>query len=136
MAEKIFMTGLTLRTNEMVTPYMNMWWEGNILRCTFADKLELTLEKASFCVQKRIAFSEGIDRLCLIDMRGLKSVTKDAREYLADEGSKCITAGALLIGSALTRTIGNIFLSLNKPPVPTKLFTDVQEAKEWLMRFT
>ena len=52
---------------------------------------------------------------------------------MAKEGAECITASALLVESALSRMIGNIFLTINKPDVPVKLFTNEQEAKKWLM---
>ncbi len=120
---------------EVKTPYMKIWMEENILRCIFTEQLEMDLEIAKHCVATRIAFSEGKSHLCLIDMRELKSTTKEAREYMGVEGAKLITAGALLIGSPLTRMLGNIFLTINKPNVPTKLFTDETEAKEWLKQY-
>jgi hypothetical protein len=68
-------------------------------------------------------------------MKGLKSVSKDAREYLANEGTALVKAGALVISSLLTEMIGNIFLSVNKPKVPTRLFLDEATAIAWLKQF-
>jgi hypothetical protein len=45
------------------------------------------------------------------------------------------SAAALLIGSPLTRAIGNFFMGLNKPLIPTRLFTSETEALAWLKGF-
>ena len=128
-------TSLSETKPEVQTPYIRIWMEENILHCAFADNLNLDLDIAKHCVAQRISFSQGIQQLCLIDMRTIRSTTKEAREYMAKEGAQLVKAGALLIGSALTRTIGNIFLTINKPPVPSKLFTNEKDAKEWLMQY-
>jgi hypothetical protein len=65
-------------------------------------------------------------------MRGIKSTTKEARRYLATIGATLVMAGALITGSPLNRALGNIFLTIDKPSVPTKLFTSETKALEWL----
>lgn len=117
------------------SPYITMWIEENIICCKYADDLHVSLEVAKSCVEGRIFFSKGKSYPLLIDMRGIKSVTKDARTYLASIGATLVTAGALITGSPLNRTIGNIFLTIDKPPVPTKLFTSEQKARQWLMKY-
>ena len=97
------------------TPYVKIWKEEDMLYCLFAHKSDINLEIAKHCVQARIIFSEGVNYPCLIDMKGVRSATKVAREYMTAEGAMCMKAGALLIGSVLTRIIGNIFLSISKP---------------------
>ncbi len=120
---------------EVETVHIKFWKEKGILCCKYAEDTHIDLEIAKHCVQERINFSDQASYPCFVDMRNVKSASKQAREYLAGEGAKYVKAGALLIGSALTKTIGNIFLSVNKPPVPTKLFTDETEAKEWLKQY-
>jgi len=117
------------------TIYLKIWKEENMLHCVFADKLNMDLEIAIECVKERISFSKNQSYACLINMKGIKSITRDAREYMATEGGKYLKAGALLVDSALSKMIGNLFLSINKPQVPTKLFTDEQQAKEWLQHY-
>ena len=117
------------------TPYMKIWIEENILHCKYAEDSHINILIARHCVQARLSFSQGISYSCFVDMRGVKSATKEAGEYLANEGAKLITAGALLIHSPLTRALGNIFLLINKPNVPGKLFTDEREAIIWLKQY-
>lgn len=117
------------------SPYLTMWMEGGILCCKYADNLRVSLEVAKSCVEGRIFFSKGKNSTMLIDMRGIKSITKEAREYMASVGATLVTAGALITGSAINRTIGNIFLTIDKPPVPTKLFTSEEKARKWLKNY-
>jgi len=73
----------------------------------------------------------------LIDMREIKGVSRDAREYYANERTASIQrATALVIKSPLSRVIANFFMGLNRPLTPTRMFTDVDEAIEWLQSFS
>src|SRR6266542_1295724 len=106
------------------TAYMKIWKQDGILFCSYADKLCIDLAIAEQCVKSRIDFSEGTSYPVLLRLHGINSVTKEARDYLGKEGSHLIKAGAFIIASPLSKILGNIFLKLNKPTVPTKLFTD------------
>jgi uncharacterized membrane protein YagU involved in acid resistance len=72
----------------------------------------------------------------LIDARGIKSMTKEAREYFSvnDRETK-VTAMAILIKSPLSKVIGNFYMLLNKPKMHSKLFIDEASALKWLKKF-
>jgi len=73
----------------------------------------------------------------LIDARNVKSITKEARDYLASaEGTRYVTAAGLLLESYLGKIMGNFFLQINKPSLPTKMFSNKKEAIEWLTQYT
>jgi hypothetical protein len=110
--------------------------ENGILICRFKKGLDLDLEAARKCVQLRKDFSEGKSYPLLVDIKELESASSEAREYMANEGTSLVTAGALLISSPVTRTIGNIFLMLNRPRVPSRLFNNKAAALAWLKEFT
>lgn len=112
--------------------YVTMWMDDNMLCGRYANDLHMNLEIAKTCVEARLTFSQGESFALLIDMRGIKSVTPDARKYMAGVGSILVKAAALITGSPLNRTIGNIFLAIDQPPVPSRLFTDEQKARQWL----
>ncbi len=60
-----------------------------------------------------------------------------ARDYFANEKSASVQrATALLVGTPVSRTIGNFFMGLNRPVSPTRLLTDPQKAIEWLHTFS
>ena len=74
----------------------------------------------------------------LSDMRGLKSITREARKFTSRNNSKLkdnVTASAILIGNPISTMIGNLIMRINQPPFPTQLFTDVDDAKQWLSDF-
>ena len=122
------------KENKFENAYIKIREEEGILYCEFADNLEVTLEVAKVCVAARIGFSKEKSYPALIYMKGIKSVTKEAREYMAKEGVQLLTAGALVISSPLSKVIGNLFLRINKPPIPTQIFTNEKEAKKWLKK--
>jgi hypothetical protein len=117
------------------TPYISMWIEGNIMYCMYAADLHVSLEIAKSCVERRIFFSNGKSYPLMIDMKGIKSTTWASRQYLATMGSTLVKAGALITGSQFNRVLGNLFLTIDRPRVPTKLFTNEGKAREWLQAY-
>ena len=84
--------------------------------------------------QKRVSGSKKTP--VFNDIRGVNSVSREARLFTASaDASKVSKAAALLIGSPVSRVIGNFFLGINRPPYPTRLFTSEAEAIKWLKGF-
>ena len=73
----------------------------------------------------------------LIDIRPIKSVTREARVLLGSDAVSerwCVSGLALVIQSRISQMIGNATLSWQKTKHPLRLFTDVEKAHEWLLR--
>jgi len=69
----------------------------------------------------------------LVDMRGVRTQSREARQYFAGaEAEKATTAVALLIGSPVSRVLANFFLRLSPQRIPTALFTDEASAVAWI----
>lgn len=104
----------------------------------FADITTENLAKENIDAQERIRDSINKEKTrVIIDMTAVFEISKEARDYFANERTASIQrATALLIGSAVSRIIGNFFLGLNKPITPTRLFTDPQDAIKWLHTFS
>jgi len=109
--------------------------ENGIMKCSFYDLHELTLEITRHLVAKRIEHSNGVSYPCLFDISKIKHSTKEARDYLANEGNELVTASAILVESAVLKMAANFYVSVNKPVKPTRLFTDKQTALDWLHQF-
>jgi hypothetical protein len=64
----------------------------------------------------------------------MKGVTAEARAYVSQSDAlfRRISKTALVVGSAVSRVIGNVFLQLNRSRTPTRLFTSETEAVAWL----
>ena len=99
-----------------------------------------SLEKAEENVdaQERLRDRLGKEKTrVLVDMRLIKSISRDARMYYANERTASIQrVTALLVDSPLTRVIANLFMGLNRPLSPSRMFTDQAQAITWLQTFS
>ncbi len=72
----------------------------------------------------------------LVDLNNVKYVSRESRTYYAGkEAEKIFKVAALLVGTQMSRVIGNFFMGLNKPLMPIKLFTSEKQALKWLKDF-
>lgn len=109
--------------------------ENGILIGSFTKKI-VDLTTAENAVKDRLKATKGRSYPILIDIRNVKKTTNPARQFLASEkGCEGIISAAILINSSVGSMIGNIFIFFNRPLVPTKLFSDEEEAIEWLTQF-
>ncbi|HEY6220338.1 MAG TPA: hypothetical protein VIV65_09800 [Gemmatimonadaceae bacterium] len=78
---------------------------------------------------------KGERRPLLIDIRQVPPLEADVRHYYSGRVLVTgFTALALLVDATpLGRMMGNIYFRVARPGIPTKLFTDVGEADEWLL---
>ncbi len=117
------------------TEYVEMFIENDILHFYYKKIDVIDLEIAKVCVKDRLEFSDNVSYPCLVDAIKIKSVTKEARDYFANEGNALITANALMVKSHVFKMIVNFFINVNKPSSPTRMFTDKQQAIKWLDKF-
>jgi len=116
--------------------HVEMWVEDGILYHKYSPKLVITLSIAIEITRQRILMSEGKKFPLLVDARLLNYISKDAREYWSvGEGIAYLSAGAFVIGNSIHKIFGNMFLTVNRPPLPAKLFTEVSAGVQWLQKF-
>lgn len=76
----------------------------------------------------------GKRSLVLVDSRGVRWQSREAREhFVSADASRATAAVALLIGSPVSRVLGNFFLRFEKHRFPTALFSDQEAAVRWLL---
>ncbi|GAA4841844.1 hypothetical protein [Algivirga pacifica] len=117
------------------TQFAEIYLSDGILFYDYKPMNELSLKVAEECVQDRILFSNKTTYPCLFNIQSVKEVSKDARDYLANEGNQYILASAIVISSPIVKMLANFFIRVNKPKNPTKIFTDEVNAVEWLNQF-
>ncbi len=121
------------------TKYAHFELDEGILIITFKGNLVIIEEIAEEIVRDRLLFIEGKSYPILADIRIMKSVDKASREYFGSpKGQEGVRAGALLTDSVFSTFLGNFFLKiefLNKSPLPTRLFTNKEEAIAWLKQY-
>ena len=106
----------------------------DILFFNYAPKIEIDITVAKEIIKSRLEYTRGNSMLTLIDFSNVKSVTKEARDYMNDPegGLKGILGGAFLSDNAVSTLFINLYLRINKPVVPAKFFTKKEEALTWL----
>lgn len=99
----------------------------------FNAACHLTKPLAEEVVAAHFELCRGRRHRVLADVRGMLSVDRGARELANESPAGQLTARmAILVGNALSRTIGNFFLKVTTPHYPTKIFTDEAQARVWL----
>jgi hypothetical protein len=119
---------------EIRTRVLKIWLrEDGIVQNVVDPGAEYTLADVREGLAGIYKVSKGQRRPLLVDSRNLKSMDRNARQEMAtfDE----ITSIAILIDSAVSRMIGNVFLATNKKSYPARLFTSEAEAIQWLKGF-
>ncbi len=109
--------------------------KNGVMYARYKPGIVVTLEMAKAMVRSRVEFAENISYPAVVFIDGLKSISKEARDYLAEDGTTGLIAGALVMKSVYNTFIGNFFLKLTNPPFPSKIFTDVNAALEWLEQY-
>jgi hypothetical protein len=109
--------------------------EGGLMHFHYHEGLLVDLIVAQSIIRgARDVMDEITPRPTLVDIGGVKGLTREARQYLSNsqETMEITSRVAMIAGNPVSRIIGNFFLGLNRPPVPVKLFGDVASAKGWL----
>ena len=75
-------------------------------------------------------------RPTLVLMKDIARVDREARAFFAsDDYLQIASQSALVVGSPVSRIIGNFFLGLNRPKYPVRIFTDPDLAVAWLKEY-
>lgn len=79
-------------------------------------------------------FSLGLRRApVLVDTRRVLSMSREAQQLSAKPGVREYTAClALVVESALSVMLANMFIAFARPPYPTRMFRDEVAARGWL----
>jgi hypothetical protein len=100
------------------------------------DDAHQSLEDARANLATALAATAGRRRPLLIDIRTAQPLGADARHHYSGQPLvDGFSALALLIESSpLGRMMGNVYLRVARPGIPTQLFTDESRAVEWLIQ--
>ncbi|HTA83085.1 MAG TPA: hypothetical protein VK783_09135 [Bacteroidia bacterium] len=118
------------------TKYAHHSIEEDVICIVWAKNLVINIDIAKEMVEERIKFCNGKEMPCLIDIRGLATIDTVSRKYFAGERSITgIIAGALVVDSLVSKLAGNIYITVDKPQIPVRLFNDERKALKWLKQF-
>jgi hypothetical protein len=123
--------------NESVVEDENIkiWIKGKVM-CGEYKVADVTRDKAQAMIATRLKVCNGTPFPFFADVTRVKSIDREAREeFSKGDGIAMMPACALLIKSPVNQILGNFFMFVNKPLIPTRLFTSQQDAFEWLEKF-
>jgi len=113
----------------------NIWLDdNNIIRYVITPGMDETLDDLIEVIKAIDEIRNGNVYPLLGDIRGAKSITREARQYA--EKSIVATASAILVGSPVSKVLGNFVIRIHKSKIPVKLFTSEDEAINWLKGFS
>lgn len=122
----------TLSKKRYESGNLRAWIESGIMHGEYLKPI-ISIEIAKEMVDTRHKLSEGKPISIVIDISRTKSVSKEARDYLAsEEGSINLIACALITKSRIQNLLANTFVLLNTPKVPIKFFRYKTYALDWL----
>lgn len=105
--------------------------DSGCLRIDWEQNVEIQDEDALEVVDALSELCEDKPRPLLVNLQTMRSVSKNARGIFGE--LKEVSRVALLVRTALSRTIGSFFIGLNRGTYPTRMFTDEAKALEWLL---
>jgi hypothetical protein len=107
--------------------------EDGIVRIIHIPGAEVTLENAKETMAAYLKVYKGKRRALLVDTKTMKSIAREARKYYAGpEAAKVASAVALIVATPVSRVLGNFYIGLSNPHLPSRLFSSEDEALEWL----
>jgi hypothetical protein len=116
--------------------FCRIWMSDGILFVQYKPRLVMNLEAAKQIVMDRLKVSDGISRPMFLDARNFVYMDRATMKYYkTKEVVEYVNSAAFLTGSALSSLAGSIFLALEKPLIPTKLFRDEKKALIWLKKY-
>jgi hypothetical protein len=118
------------------TPYVYYELKGDLLIATYKKDLKVNLETAKEIIKERHEFTKHKPVVVLVYNQGVVRMDKKAREYLSSgDGVKGIIAAAIVVGSPFTSFMANFFVSVNRPIMPVRIFSNAEEALKWLKKY-
>jgi hypothetical protein len=118
------------------TKKSRIWVEEGVRFDEIKENVMLTLKDAqeNLMAYYRVTIRETAPTL--LNLSHLKSMTHDAREYLAGKHAEAsVTAMALLVGAPITEITASHYIKLSKPNFPAEMFTSKEEALAWLEQY-
>jgi hypothetical protein len=121
--------------NTISTEIADVWIDSQrIVHIFFKESERHGIEEAQEVVRAHNQLADGVPVCVLADIRTVKvGADRAARKhYVSAESAEFKSGMAMLVSSPMQRMLGNIFLMLNQPPYPTRLFSEEEEALQWL----
>lgn len=116
--------------------FAQFWIQNDILYFEYKPNVVINLNAAQLVVADRLLVQNEKAYPVLCDIRGIMDSDKAARDYLAQSGSVLTKAVSLLGNDTVLLSIMSFYIKINKPRVPTKIFTNELAALAFLENYS
>lgn len=98
------------------------------------DRIDLPTAQALIAAA-RVAMGDDVRPRPVLVQLHRAALDQAARRYLSysKEQREMTSRVAMIASNPVARVIGNFFVGLNRPEIPTRLFSDEQTAITWLL---
>ncbi len=111
-------------------------FEFNVVRIEVFGNIIIARKEAKAVNDAIGMLSEGKECLVLMVADEVTQFDKSASEFSAsEEGLLYTIADAFVVKSLAQKILASFYLKFNKPPKPSKIFTNEKAALEWLLSF-
>jgi hypothetical protein len=122
-------------TGVVTHPKFRMWLRpGGIVQVVWVPRTTALLEDATATLEAMAQFTNGRRRPLMVDMRDTGPQDRRTRAEWSSR-SDLQSAVALIVGTPLSRMMGNLLLRVNKSPFPIRLYDNEAAAVAWLQKF-
>ena len=120
--------------NEQTSRVAKLWvGEDGVCRIIHVPGAEVTLEDAQETMAAYKKINNGKRLPLFIDTKTMRSLSREARHYYAsEEAADNASAAAIIVGTPVSKVLGNFYLGLSNPHLPSRLFSSEDEALAWL----
>lgn len=105
-----------------------------IVHLVWAPRAVMGLDDARAAIDAMAMITGGRPSPLLVDAHLAGPQDRAARSEFTSHGSM-VSAVAILVGTPLSRMMGNFYLAVSRPTAPTRLFEDDVAAVAWLSEF-
>lgn len=120
----------------MSEPQPQVWLsEEGILKVRYPANFQLTLAGMEEVHRQRMEIT-SVPLPLLVYAESVASAEYEAQQFASREDvAVLVTAMAIIVKSAFTRAMAELFMRFHRPPYPTRVFRDEQPALTWLQQF-
>ncbi|UCH13564.1 MAG: hypothetical protein JSV22_10670 [Bacteroidales bacterium] len=106
--------------------------EENILIIKILPNASIDLDTAKAIVEAAEEIAGSSMHGNIVDIREMVFMSRDARQFFADQTKSNVIAIAILMKSIFHNALVNLYLDISRPGIPTKAFEKDIDAIDWL----
>ncbi|MBC7450213.1 MAG: hypothetical protein H7259_01850 [Cytophagales bacterium] len=108
------------------------WIQDGIVHGVYKRDGIITLDVAKQIISLRLGMQNGEIHPAIAYLSESHIITPAARKYFAKEAYIGLTKMAVIVNSKMKSNFLNIYILIDKPVKPTRVFTNKEEAIKWL----